>query len=216
MVDALAFGDALVGGDLHLARDCWSAAAERALASAFGMAGGPVPTQRLVLGRGRARVGVSSIGGKSIGRQRLDLVDPVDATEVHLYSSHSVASLLALKKRLRCVACLLLGIARDGFTLARCLELDKQLTCIVRHGPGGCLDWMMLMSGPGAGLPEFGARVDAAIACIAEFVQRVVVHRKDFAIRGWRSWVLEDPLVHPYKWLRPDLIPPAPFLSCDP
>ena len=24
----------------------------------------------------------------------------------------------------------------------------------------------------------------------------------------------EDPLVHPYRWLRPDLIPPAPFLQC--
>ena len=26
----------------------------------------------------------------------------------------------------------------------------------------------------------------------------------------------EDPLVHPYKWLRPDLVPPAPFLQCEP
>ena len=26
----------------------------------------------------------------------------------------------------------------------------------------------------------------------------------------------EDPLVHPYKWLRPDLVPPAPLLQCDP
>ncbi len=101
-------------------------------------------------------------------------------------------------------------------SLLQGLELDKQWTCIIRHGPGVCLDWAMLMSGPGAGLPEFGAGVDAAIACITEFVQRVDVHRKDFAIRVWRSWVLEDPLVHPYKWLRPDLIPPAPFLSCDP
>ena len=28
--------------------------------------------------------------------------------------------------------------------------------------------------------------------------------------------VREDPLVHPYKWLRPDLVPPAPFLQCKP
>ena len=27
---------------------------------------------------------------------------------------------------------------------------------------------------------------------------------------------LEDPLVHPYKRLRPDLVPPAPFLQCKP
>ena len=34
--------------------------------------------------------------------------------------------------------------------------------------------------------------------------------------RGWRNWIREDPLVHPYKWLRPDLVPPAPFLQCEP
>ena len=43
-----------------------------------------------------------------------------------------------------------------------------------------------------------------------------LVHRWDFAVRVWRSWVLDDPLVHPNKWLRPDLLPPAPFLDCDP
>ena len=34
-------------------------------------------------------------------------------------------------------------------------------------------------------------------------------------IRGWRNWIREDPLVHPYRWLRPDLVPPAPFLQCE-
>ena len=29
------------------------------------------------------------------------------------------------------------------------------------------------------------------------------------AIRGWRDWLREDPFVNPYKWLRPDLVPPA-------
>ena len=29
-----------------------------------------------------------------------------------------------------------------------------------------------------------------------------------------RNWLREDPLVHPYKWLRPDMAPPAPFLQC--
>ena len=44
----------------------------------------------------------------------------------------------------------------------------------------------------------------------------VVVHRRDDAIRCWRNWIREDPLVHPYRWLRPDLVPPAPFLQCEP
>ena len=45
------------------------------------------------------------------------------------------------------------------------------------------------------------------------FILSFVVHRRDEAIRGWRNWIREDPLVHPYKWLRPDLVPPAPFFS---
>ena len=47
------------------------------------------------------------------------------------------------------------------------------------------------------------------------FIHRVVVHRRDEAIRGWRSWLREDLLVHPDKWLRPDLVLPAPFLQCE-
>ena len=51
---------------------------------------------------------------------------------------------------------------------------------------------------------------------LSDFIHSVVVHRRDDAIRGWRNWVREDPLIHPYKWLRPDLVPPAPFLQCKP
>ena len=42
------------------------------------------------------------------------------------------------------------------------------------------------------------------------------MNRKDRAVQGWRAWLLEDPLVHPYKWLRLDLVLPSPFLQCDP
>ena len=51
--------------------------------------------------------------------------------------------------------------------------------------------------------------------CIS-FFMICVVRRKDCAVRDWRAWILEDPLVHPYRWLRPDLVPPSPFLQCDP
>ena len=49
---------------------------------------------------------------------------------------------------------------------------------------------------------------------LSDVIHRVVVHRRDVAITAWRNWLREDPLVHPYKWLRPDLVPPAPFLQC--
>ena len=45
---------------------------------------------------------------------------------------------------------------------------------------------------------------------LSEFIHGVVVHRKE-AIRVWRNWLREDPLVQPYRYLRPDLVPPAPF-----
>ena len=44
---------------------------------------------------------------------------------------------------------------------------------------------------------------------LSDFIHAVV------AIREWRDWIREDPLVHPYRWLRPDLVPPAPFLQCE-
>ena len=42
-------------------------------------------------------------------------------------------------------------------------SLTRQWACIIRQGPVGCVDWASLMDGPGAGLTEFGARVDVAI-----------------------------------------------------
>ena len=114
------------------------------------------------------------------------------------------------------MAYLLSVIIREGFTLARSLELNKQWACNDRSGPVGYLDWASLENGPQAGLLEFQSRVGDAFDVITDFVKRVVVSRKDFAVQGWRNWILEDPLVHPYKWLRPDLVPPAPFWVCDP
>ena len=68
----------------------------------------------------------------------------------------------------------------------------------------------------GFGLGEFFRIVSGVHRRLSDFIHRVVVHRRDEAIREWRNWIREDPLVHPYKWLRPDLVPPAPFLQCQP
>ena len=68
----------------------------------------------------------------------------------------------------------------------------------------------------GVGLGDFYHVVCDVHRRLSDFLHAIVVHRRDEAIRGWRNWVREDPLVHPYKWLRPDLVPPAPFLQCEP
>ena len=41
------------------------------------------------------------------------------------------------------------------------------------------------------------------------------VRRKDCCGQGMEDVDSEDPLVHPYRWLRPDLVPPSLFLQCD-
>ena len=51
---------------------------------------------------------------------------------------------------------------------------------------------------------------------LSDFIHAVVVHRREEATRGWRGLFREDPFVHLHKWLRPELVPPAPFLQCDP
>ena len=65
----------------------------------------------------------------------------------------------------------------------------------------------------GVGLGDFYHGVCGIHRRLRDFIHAVVVHRRDEAIRGWRNWIPKDPLVHPFKWLRPDLVPPALFFS---
>ena len=66
------------------------------------------------------------------------------------------------------------------------------------------------------GVGEFHRVVSDVHRLLSDFIHQVVVHRRDEAIRVWRDWIREDPLVHPYRWLRADLVPPAPFRQCKP
>ena len=45
------------------------------------------------------------------------------------------------------------------------------------------------------------------------FLRQVVVSRRDDGIRKWTSWLREDLSSRPYVWLRPDFVPPPPFLG---
>ena len=74
---------------------------------------------------------------------------------------------------------------------------------------------MVLWTVFGLGLTGFCVEVGLMHDELQKFLHDIVVRRKDCAVRGWRAWILEDPLVHPCRWLRLDLVPP-PFLQCDP
>ena len=68
----------------------------------------------------------------------------------------------------------------------------------------------------GMGIGAFYHAASGIHRRLSDFIHAVVVCRRDEAVREWRNWIREDPMVHPYRWLRPDFVPLAPFLQCKP
>ena len=216
--DALLLSESLDIGNVSQAWLVWSRAAETetALADAYCFSGGPAPCHGVVLGRGLARFRRVRLGGKKVRKVRCGAVDVHDAADVFLYRDSSISPLLDMRRRLKAVIDVLDAMIRHGISLARSVELTAQWDKILAIGPLfpvtlGDLDAVL-----GVGVGEFHRITSDVHRRLCDFVHAVVVHRRDEAIRGWRNWIREDPLVHPYKWLRPDLGPPAPFLQCHP
>ena len=215
--DSDGLASALSDDDVSSAWAVWSSAAETPLADAYCFSGGPVPDRGLVLGRGTARFRVVRRGGPKVRMVRGGAVDPADGRGIHLYRDSSTAPLLYLRRRLKVVFDILGGIQkREGFTLARSFELTNQWSCILSAGPLYPVTVDHLLSVQRGGLGWFREVVGDLHARLSDFIHKIVVHRRDEAIRSWRSSLREDPLVRPYRWLRPDLVPPSPFLRCDP
>ena len=130
-----------------------------------------------------------------------------------LYRDSSIAPLLDMRRRLKAVMDVLNSMVRFGISFARFVELTSQWDKILAVVPLYPVTLGDLDVGSGLGVGEFHRVVADLHRRLSDFMHAVVVHRRDDAIRGWRNWIREDPLVHPYKWLRPDLVPPAPFSS---
>ena len=150
-----------------------------------------------------------------VGKVRSDL-GSADGQAVHLFKDSSVSRFIILRRRLGCVLSVLDGIYRNGLTLSRDLELSAQWNAVVSAGPCGPLCRANLAISPAVGLSSFGDHVRVLYDIVVDFLHRVVVSRRDVAVRSWRSWMLEDDKVHPYRWLEPDLVAPALLLCCDP
>ena len=194
----------------------WSRAAEAALADAYRFSGGPLPFRGLILGMGAASFRRVQLGGPWVRRARANVADAHDAADVFLYRDLSVAPLLDMRRRFKAVMDLLDAMIRYGVSLSRSVELTAQWDQILALGPVYPVTLDDLSFGRDLG---FGAFFHAAAGVhrrLCDFIHQVVVHRRDEAIRGLRNWIREDPSVHPYRWLRPDLVPPAPFLQCEP
>ena len=214
--DASLLDESLDRDDVSLAWAVWSRAAESALTDAFQFSGGPLLSRGLVLGRGAALFRWVQLGGPWVRRARANAADALDAADIFLYRDLSLAPLLDMRRRFKAVMDLLDAMIRFGVSLSRSVELTAQWDLIIALGPMYPVTLDDLSVGRNLGI---GAFFDAAAGVhrrLCDFIHQVVVHRRDEAVRGWRNWIREDPLVHPYRWLRPDLVPPAPFLQCEP
>ena len=181
----------------------WSRAAETALADAYYFSGGPAPCHGLVLGRGIARFRHVRLGGFKVRKVRCNAVDVHDAADVFLYRDASIALLLDMSRRFKAVMDVLSAMIRNGISLARSVEVTAQWDRILAIGPLhpvtiGDLDMVR-----GVGLGEFYRVVSDVHHRLSDFVHAVVVHRRDEAVRGWRNWLRENPLIHPYT-IRPE------------
>ena len=124
-------------GDVSRAWMVWSSAAEKALADAFQLAGGPVPSRGLVLGRGMVRMRTVRLGGPIVRSVRRNVADVGEVDDVSLYRDSSAAPVLDLRRKLKAVLDLLDAIVRCGASLTRAVELSHLWDCIVRLGPLG-------------------------------------------------------------------------------
>ena len=156
--------------------------------------------------------GLLGFGGHKVRKARGNVADAHDAADVFLYRDSSIARLLDMRRRFKAVMDVLDATIRCGLSLSRSVELTAQWDRILAVGPlyPVTLDDLDVVQGAGVG--EFYRAVCDVHRRLSDFIHAIVVHRRDEAIGGWRK----DPLVHPYRWLRPDLVPPAPFLQCDP
>ena len=127
-----------------------------------------------------------------------------------------MAPLVDLRRRLRAVLDVIAAIGRSGFTVSRGLELTRQWDSIVACGLQGTITTDALVRVAGLGLADMDSSVVDLHQGLDVLLQRVVRNRRDKAILGWKAWTWEDPSTHPYRWLRPDFVPPSPFLQCDP
>ena len=204
--DVQLLGDALSSGNVSGA---W-------LVEAFCLAGGPIPDRGFRFSRGFARFNRVRLGGPKVRKARARCADPGDGAQVDLYRDSSTAPLVDLRRRLRAVLDVLTAVRRSGFSVSGGLELTRQWDAVVAAGPMGTVTAIDLERISGLGLVDMEVSVAGLHLELDKFLQAIVRNRKDTALRGRKAWILEDPLVHPYRWLRPDLVPPSPFLQCDP
>ena len=133
------------------------------------------------------------------------------------FVNSSLSPVVLFRRRLSSVGDVLKGIHKNGFSTARWQALVLRWAAVCRQGPTGPVtsldpwaDWLP------PDLHGFYTWVFDTLKVLDKFITQVVAARRDASILSWKRWLHEDLGSRPYKWLRPDLVPPAPYLVCDP
>ena len=95
------------------------------------------------------------------------------------------------------------------------LELSHLWRCVVRMGSLGSVRVEDYVAARSCGVGESRRLVAGLYDRVSTFIRGIVAHRRITGVTAWRNCLREDPLVHPYRWLRADRLPPSPFLQCD-
>ena len=205
----------LLAGDVSYAWRIWSLFAEVSLVRAFVASGGPVSESGFRLGRGVPDFGMSllvvlwSVGFVLI--LGLGMVKLFIFLRILLYpgSLSYVAGLVVFYMFwMEFIGVALLCLVIWSFLLSGVLL--SRLVLVVLFVVLILMFLLLLVSHLLVIMFVF------FMMLLLIFLHKVVVFRRDVAVRGWRSWMLEDGKVHPYRWLKPDLVVPAPLLCCDP
>ena len=103
------------------------------------------------------------------------------------------------------------AMIRYGISLSRSVELTAQWDRILAIGPLYPVTLYDLSDDRGLVKVIFiGRSLMFIVVFVISFMRLLFID--GMRLSGGRNWVREDPLVHPNRWLRPDLVSPAPFL----
>ena len=191
--DALQLDESLDADVVSRAWLVWSGLLKLHLRMFFGLVVDPFLVRVLFL------AGVCFVSSRQAWwSQGSDVVDARDAGDVFLYRDSSVAPLLDMRRRFKAVIDVLDAMIRYGLSLCRSVELTAQWDRILALGPlyPVTLDDLSVVRGMGIG--AFHHAAYDVHRRLSDFIHAIVVHRRDEAIRRWRKWLREDPMVHPY------------------
>ena len=155
------------------------------------------------------------LGGRCHDRTyHVDRYDEFDVTHFGFFLNSSLAPVLRFRRSFVSVCNVLKGMKQHGFSEARVAALEHRWRAVVRLGLTGPLTsfepWTSWIP------PDLHGFYRWAMDTLAlnEFVLKVVRHRQTSRCQAWSNWIREDLTSRPYQWLRPEFVPPAPYLVC--